>query len=469
MANRIAYLLSSDAEFRETVAACSNTLPHLEIVTRPTVEGIRHHLPNEEAALLLAHLDTNSTQAESELARFVTDTSRSLHTVVFSDHYDDRQAVRFLRAGAASYLGLPIEPHRLNFLLDALTFRARCHSPKPAEPAAHCGGQDISYLALDPEVGVLRDQIRRVVAQDTTILLTGETGTGKTRLARLIHELSPRCHLPFLVVDCGALTANLIESEMFGHVKGAFTGADRDRVGKFSAVGGGTLLMDEVNSLPASLQCKLLRAVDDRVFEPVGSNKLIPLQARLIVATNVALDQEVADGRFRADLYYRLNVLGFRLPPLRERRTVIPALINRFLADFAHRHDLDMIRIHPDAMRLLREYHWPGNLRELHNVIERAASLCASDEIQVSDLPDAVQTLHRMVPSAQRRILSSTFGVDPTGQNGFMASWEEAEMVRIMEVLERNGNNRLRTAAELGISRMSLYKKLHKYGLMKAS
>ena len=170
------------------------------------------------------------------------------------------------------------------------------------------------------------EQVRRVAALETTILLGGETGTGKTRLARLIHELSPRRDLPFLVVNCGALSTTLIESELFGHVKGAFTGADRDHIGKFAEVGRGTLLLDEIDSLPPALQAKLLRAVEERLFEPVGSNSSLPVQARLIAASNRALDQEAAANRFRSDLYYRLNVISFTLPPLRDRRDIDPAL-----------------------------------------------------------------------------------------------------------------------------------------------
>src|SRR5947209_6599683 len=175
-----------------------------------------------------------------------------------------------------------------------------------ARPAAAGPGAEALLDALPPEMKGLQDQIRRVAPQETTLLLVGETGTGKTRLARLVHDLSPRRDEPFLVVDCGALTATLIESELFGHLKGSFTGADRDRAGKLAAAAGGTLLLDEVNSLPVQLQAKLLRVVDERVFEPVGSNRAQPVRARLIAACNVPLEQEVGAGRFRSDLFYRL-------------------------------------------------------------------------------------------------------------------------------------------------------------------
>jgi DNA-binding NtrC family response regulator len=321
---------------------------------------------------------------------------------------------------------------------------------------------DPFFDAFPAEMSQVREQIRRVVPQQTTLLLTGETGTGKTRLARLIHELSPRSAEPFLVVDCGAISANLIESEMFGHVRGAFTGADRDRAGKFAAAGRGTLLLDEINSLPLPLQSRLLRAVEDRVFEPVGGNKLQPLQARLIVASNACLEQEVAAGRFRADLYYRLNVVGFYMPPLRARRTVIAGLVLRFLREFAARNRPDVRGITPEAVAALQGYDWPGNIRELRNVLERAVALCPGPDIEIGDLPEGVRrpALSLPAPAALHSEMRSDFPLTLT------ESREEVEILRITEALQKHKNNRLRAAAELGISRMGLYKKLHKYGLM---
>jgi transcriptional regulator with PAS, ATPase and Fis domain len=213
-------------------------------------------------------------------------------------------------------------------------------------------GADSALDAIH-EMADLKEQVHRVATQDITVLLAGETGTGKTRLARLIHDLSPRSAEPFLVVDCGALSANLIESELFGHVKGAFTGAERERVGKLAVAGKGTLLLDEINSLPLPLQAKLLRAVEDRLFEPVGGNKPQPLQARLIAASNAPLDQEMTAGRFRPDLYYRLNVIAFYLPPLRDRRGTVPGLALRFLSEFAARNRPDVRGLTPEALAAL--------------------------------------------------------------------------------------------------------------------
>ncbi len=320
--------------------------------------------------------------------------------------------------------------------------------------------------AFPAEFRQLRDQLLRVVPQDTTLLLCGETGTGKTRLARFVHELSPRREEPFLVVDCGALSVSLIESELFGHVRGAFTGADRDRPGKLAAAGKGTLLLDEINALPLPLQAKLLRAVDERVFEPVGANKVQPLRARLIAASNAPLEHEVSAGRFRADLYYRLNVVSFYLPPLRERRSAVACLARKFLEDFAARNRPDLLGLSAEALSTLECYHWPGNVRELRNVVERAAALCEGPELLASDFPSAGAWSETC--SRAREPEPTTAGEDtPANVDSptLAQAKAEAEVLRITEVLRRNGNNRLRAAAELGISRMGLYKKLHKYRL----
>jgi two-component system, NtrC family, response regulator HydG len=435
MTDHIALLASSNFSLLESVERLVRETESLRLQTVGTAEDIWGRVSLPEVALVILHVPAEVDDGGvAELARKVAASSRLCRIVVLADVYQSVHAVAFQQAGAADYLGGPFDFAKLE---------------------AHLRGSEFAELM---------EQVRRTAPQDTTLLFTGETGTGKTRLARLVHELSPRRTEPFQVMDCGALSASLIESEMFGHVKGAFTGADRDRPGKLAAVGRGTLLLDEVNALPLPLQSKLLRAVDDRTFEPVGSNKTQKLLARLIAVSNTPLDHDVEAGRFRADLYYRLNVVSFYLPPLRERRGMIAPLALKFLGEFASRNRPDIRGAAPETLRLLEEYDWPGNIRELRNIVERAVALSPGPEIQVRDLPEAIRggkpTSPRMLPvRAPEPVLSFTLN----------QSRERAEIQRILEALRKHHNNRLRAAAELGISRMGLYKKLRKYGLMNAS
>jgi transcriptional regulator with PAS, ATPase and Fis domain len=277
-------------------------------------------------------------------------------------------------------------------------------------------------------------------------------------MARLIHELSPRRDKAFLAVNCGGLTTSLVESELFGHVKSAFTGADADRAGKFAAAGDGTLMLDEIDSLPLSTQPKLLRAVDERLFEPVGSDRSYPVRARLIAATNRCLQDEIAAGRFRSDLYYRLNVVTLHLPPLRERRAILPALVKQFVAEFAALHGRSVPTLLPDALRAMVAYKWPGNIRELRNVIERAVALGPGGVIGVSDLPESMRE--------EGETTSRPVSVDYATVSKLTQFKADAESTAILKALASNGNNRSRAARELGISRVTLYKKLHKYGFV---
>lgn len=314
-----------------------------------------------------------------------------------------------------------------------------------------------------PDMIRLLDQVHRIAPQATSVLLSGETGTGKSRLARLIHELSPRRDQPFLVVNCGALAAGLIESELFGHVRGAFTGAVGARDGRLAEVGDGTLMLDDIDGLTPALQVKLLRAVEERVFERVGANQPHLMRARLIAASNRNLKEEVAAGRFRADLYYRLNVVELRLPVLRQRRQIIAPLAREFLAEFAADKDRPVRGIAGCALRALEAYDWPGNIRELRNVMERAVALCPGQEVQLSDLPD-----HLHHPGNDLAIVLSGGVADSATQalaSRRIQTLEEIEAVCIEEALRRHRHNRVRTAIELGISRVTLYKKMLKYGL----
>jgi DNA-binding NtrC family response regulator len=457
----------------ESIQQIGKTLGEVVLRVSRTVEEAALALAGEEFQVAVIHVMEESE--EKEINRFlesVARTSRPCPTVILAEVYQDAQAISFFRAGVADYLSVSQDLPKLTFLLDVLTLRSR---PVPQQvPAALAGPgdpeRDPFYYIVTPETSEVMEHARRVAPQSTTLLLTGEAGTGKTRLARLIHDLSPRRHLPFLVVDCGSLSANLIESEMFGHVKAALTGAEADREGKFSAAGAGTLLLDEINALPLPLQAKLLRALDDRVFEPmgVGGDQPRPLQARIIAASTVPVDQEVLAGKFRADLFYRLNVVGFFLPPLREQRSAIVPLCRRFLAEFAGSNGQRITSIAPAVLEALTAYPWPGNIRELRNVIERAVALAKGPGLALHDIPERIALCDRNELSlgAAPRPIRQRAAATPLLSGTLHQVREEVEIQKIRAALCKHRNNRLRAALELGISRMGLYKKLHKYGLL---
>jgi DNA-binding NtrC family response regulator len=484
--NPTALLVSGDASLIEAVEEAIDSFGDLDLVVARSLSEAHRDVAREDGALVLIHQDCVGEFDEvTRLVRSIVEAKRPLPAIVLSNRHRPEQALELLRLGVTDYLGRPLDLSRLAYLIDVLTLRTRLCSPAPGVGVKCDPDPGPGRMRGDPNQGSgasglerMMEQIQRVAGLETTILLGGETGTGKTRLARLIHELSPRHDLPFLVVNCGALSTSLIESELFGHVKGAFTGADRDHTGKFAEVGRGTLLLDEIDALPPSSQAKLLRAVEERVFEPVGSNRSLPVQARLIAASNRWLDEEAAAGRFRSDLYYRLNVISFTLPPLRGRRETIPALAREFLAEFATRSGREVFAISADALRAMQAYEWPGNIRELRNVIERAVALSVSREIELDDLPEPLQrraTASGCADADARRAAAVPWAAlraavrhapAPSSPSTLARTKDDAERFRITDALQRHANNRLRAAAELGISRMTLYKKLHKYGLM---
>jgi DNA-binding NtrC family response regulator len=312
-------------------------------------------------------------------------------------------------------------------------------------------------LALTPSLLPLVERIALAVRHDVTVLLNGETGTGKTFLAKLIHEHSPRQKHRFLTVPCGAIAANLVESEFFGHVKGAFTGADRLKVGKFAAVGDGTLLLDEIDTLGLEQQATLLRVIETGEFEPVGSIETQVCSARLIVASNLNLEDAVERGRFRPDLYFRLNVMSFHLPPLRERVQDIAPLARGMAARFNFKFHKDLFDISPEAMAALESFPWPGNIRQLENVVQQAVLVSTGPELLLQHLPQPVQDHAAHTSAGNGHAVPS------------VSLHHQRDLIErnvIQRALANNGYSRARAAQMLGISRVTLYKKMKKYGLM---
>ncbi|MBN1393756.1 MAG: sigma-54-dependent Fis family transcriptional regulator [Pirellulales bacterium] len=314
---------------------------------------------------------------------------------------------------------------------------------------------------------------RRVARSNASVLLLGETGTGKELIAKAIHRLSPRGSGPFVRVNCGALAENLLESELFGHVRGAFTGAVDNRTGRFEAAHTGTIFLDEIDSTSPKLQIKLLRVLQEHEFERVGDTHTVGVDVRVIAACNRDLLGETEAGRFREDLYYRLNVVSIRLPPLIERREDIPALVEHFLRIYAAENDRDPLRVSPAAMRALRDYDWPGNVRELQNYVERAVVLAPGGELTVDLLPDTIsgQTPRRPGRTSDPAALAAELvrrGIavaPPDAENLHALIVDRVERELIAQVLAACDGVRVKAADRLGVNRNTLHKKIKDYGL----
>ncbi len=304
----------------------------------------------------------------------------------------------------------------------------------------------------EPRMKELFRVLRRIAAADVTVLVRGETGTGKELVARAVHDLSPRREGPFRAINCAALPGNLLESELFGHVKGAFTGAHKDTPGHMQLAHRGTLFLDEVAELPLELQAKLLRVIETRTVIPVGAREPIPVDLRIVSATHRALRREVEEGRFRADLMYRLRVIPLFLPPLRERKADLPLLCDRICAEMNTSWPRKISTIAPAALAVLERHDWPGNIRELRNVLAYAYAIGEGPTLQASDLPPEL---------FEQGLSLERVWVNPPSPDAS----QPAEKQRIQEVLERTGGNRERAAKILGLSRVTLWRRMKHYGL----
>ena len=370
-----------------------------------------------------------------------------LPVIMLTGLNDAETAVKALRAGAADYLTKPFELKRLfDLLREARRERKEpAGNPTPSPGKAGRAGMKSS----SPKVRELLRRMEKAAALDSTILLTGESGTGKTYFAREIHRLSRRAKEDFITVSCPALPRELLESELFGHERGAFTGATASRAGRFEAASKGTLFLDEIGDLPQELQPKLLNVLQDREFFRVGGNKLLKTDTRVIAATNVDLRSRVQLGTFREDLYYRLNIIEFHIHPLRERKEDIPALATDILARIAARRETGGWKVSPDASRALLSFDWPGNVRQLENVLERATAFTDEAVLEERDLAPLLES-HRDGPASGP---------------GRPMTLQELERDAFIQTYHLSGGNKAKTARALGISERSVYNLLERHGL----
>jgi two-component system response regulator HydG len=358
-------------------------------------------------------------------------------------------AIAAIRAGAYDFITKPVKVDALAIAVGrAIEYLSLKREVKRLRSAADRDVPIDGIAGNSPAIRETIEMVRRVADSDATVLITGESGTGKELVARALHSLSPRRDQPFVAVNCAAMPAPLLESELFGHVRGAFTDAKRSRAGLFVQAGSGTIFLDEIGEMPIEMQVKLLRVLQERKVRPVGGDEEVPFEARVITATNRDLETEVDEKRFREDLFYRINVVAIPVPPLRARAGDILLLAQYFLKRIASRTAKPVQGISGPAARLLMDYDWPGNVRELENCMERAVALCRLDEITVDDLPAKIQE-HQ-----------SSKIVITTESPGELITLDEMERRYVRQVLNAVGGNKTHAARILGIDRRSLYRRL---------
>ncbi|MFI5398149.1 MAG: sigma-54-dependent transcriptional regulator [Candidatus Binatia bacterium] len=371
--------------------------------------------------------------------------------IVLTGHGTIQSAVEAMKLGAGDYLIKPCHPEELLMVAARLLeFRQLRQEVTQLRQQIRQSDRFGEIIGKSPRMREIYQTIEAVSQNKSNVLLSGENGTGKELVARTIHDKSPLANKAFLAINCGALSETLLESQLFGHRKGAFTGAIEDHEGVFQAADGGTLFLDEISEIPLVLQVKFLRAIQEKEVTPLGSTRPVRVDVRIVAATNRDLEEAVRHGSFRTDLFYRLNVVPIHLPPLRERREDIPLLVERFIADFSRIYGVEPKRVTAEAMERILDYDWPGNIRELQNAIERAFALSSEPEITLKNLPPAVLRAEDAVAAAPAAA---------------PLTLEEVERRNILAALQRSAGNKNEAARILGIDRQRLYRKMEKYGL----
>jgi two-component system response regulator PilR (NtrC family) len=433
-----------------------------EVVTAASAEEALERFDEKIPDLVLTDLNMpgmNGLELLIEVKARAARAETDVEVIVVTAYGSTRTAVDAMVNGAANYVLKPFNNTELRHVLRAALQRRALQQENTRLRAELQDRYHFENLiGSSPAMQRIYELIRRVKDTRINCLIVGESGTGKEVVARAIHFSGNRSASPFVPINCGAIPESLLESELFGHKKGSFTGAVRDKKGLMESAGSGTLFLDEINSLPQAAQVKLLRAIQERKVTPVGALREVEVNARIIAASNADLEAAVKDGRFRDDLYYRLNVVQIGLPALRERSTDIPELVRHFVRRFAKEYDRPDIRLSPDALRTLQAWHFPGNVRELGNIIERAVALCDGSVVDSKDLPD------RLAEGGVAPLSLSTVEIPGDGVN-LDSMLSQTERQWLLAALERAGGNKTQAAELLKMSFRSFRYRLAKLGL----
>lgn len=425
------------------------------VITAGSGEEAFPHIDNPDLDVVISDIRMPGMGGEAFLAR-VRGERPNVPIIVVTAHGTIKSAVRAVSTGASDYLTKPFEPEELEMAVhNAIKLRDILHENQRLKAVVSQSYAGKQILGQSPATKHLLEEIHRVAPYKTNVLITGESGTGKELVARTIHTLGPRRDRPWVAINCSAIPHDLMESELFGYVKGAFTGANQTRHGRIEQAQGGTLFLDEIGDLDLALQTKLLRVLQEREFSPLGSDQVRKVDVRIMAATNRDLKEMVRDNRFREDLFYRLDVYTILVPPLRDRREDVPLLAQAFLQELAAETDKPVHSISSEALAVLSNYSWPGNIRELHNAVERSLLSCKGETIEAGDLPYALLHGTNSVPAADSMLAQI--------ENGDLDAWlENVERRAILQALEQSGGVQAQAARRLGITERSLWHRIKK-------
>jgi len=422
-----------------------------------TGEEALQHIDPHPVDVVLTDLKMPGTDGLSVLAH-ARKVRPGAEVILMTGHASVESAVRAMKLGAFHYITKPFDIDEVAQLVArAFELTSVRRENVSLRSLARGRGSLENFIGVSDATKEVLSLVRKVADTDSTVLITGESGTGKELIARGLHYLSPRSERMLVPINCSAIPAELLESELFGHVKGAFTGAHATRAGKFETAHNGTIFLDEIAEMSAPLQAKLLRVLQEKSVTPVGGNRAIQVNVRVITATNKDLDEEVSEGRFRSDLYFRLNVIPIRIPPLRDRRDDIPILVDHFVRKYNLEKSRALEGVRPESLEILRRYTWPGNVRELENLVERIVVLKGSGWLEPSDIPEKIRRAERFLENALP-VLGDT-GLD------MKSATEDFENALIRQALHLSGGNKNRAATLLGLKRTTFVEMLKRKSL----